>query len=679
MAFGAGSGRRTCRSDSSDPSGLKRPPGAVPPSRHVSLDVQRLFPMILLSVEELVRQFDADPVLDRVSFEVRAGEKIGVVGPNGCGKTTLLRILAGHDEPDDGRVERAPGCSVGLLEQEPHFDSGRTLFEEARQGLAHLYRLQEEAAQVSRQMASATDSHQLERLHKRYDFLQQELDRLDAFNLDHRVDEVLHGLGFSSADYDRPVHTFSGGQQSRVLLAKLLLQSPDLLLLDEPTNHLDLAATEWLEQFLQRVKKAVVLVSHDRYFLDRVVGRIFELNRGRLTAYTGNFTAYWRQRAARHETLLRTYEKQQEFIRKTEEFIRRNRYGQKHAQAADRKKKLERLQRVEKPHEIPVPPMTFGARRRSGDWVVDARHVSKAFDRTLFEDLTVQIFRGDRVAVLGPNGSGKTTLLRVLIGELAPDHGSVRLGHGVTVGYCDQQLRVLDPTLDAVENTRPPNRPEVTPGDLRSLLARFGLSGDVVLQPVGTMSGGEKTKVALAKLAAQQANLLVLDEPTNHLDLWARAGLEQALRQFEGTVLFVSHDRYFVDQVATKVLVLDPPRWAFFEGNYSDYQHFVQQTRAEASGPADSAAEQKQTATAARDRRRSKPRRKRKFPYRKVEDIERDVAEKEKLLEELQQQMADPDVHRDPERIKSVMQAYEQTRAELDLLYEHWEEALELN
>ncbi len=633
--------------------------------------------MILLSVKEVVRQFGAAPVLNGVTFDIHAGEKIGVVGPNGCGKTTLLRILAGLDFPDAGEIERSAGCTVACLEQEVRVEPGRTLFEEVKQGLAELYRLQQQAEEVSHRLAAASEPSELEALQKQYDRLQQELTRLNAFNLDHRVEEVLHGLGFSEQEYGRPVETFSGGQQSRIQLAKLLLQEPDLLLLDEPTNHLDLETTEWLEQFLNRLNKAVVVVSHDRYFLDCVVGRIFELNAGRVTAYKGNFSAYWKQREQRHETQLRTYEKQQEFIRKTEDFIRRNRYGQKHAQAADRQKKLERLELVEKPQVIEVPPMSFGEAKRSGDWVIDAREVSKRFDFPLFEQFTLQVQRGDKIAVLGPNGSGKSTLLKVLLGLVEPDSGTVRLGYGVEVGYFDQQLSMLDPRLNAVENVRPPGKADVTEGELRSLLARFGLSGEMVFQPVGTMSGGERSKVALAKLAAANPNLLVLDEPTNHLDVWACAGLEQALREFNGTVLFVSHDRYFVDRVARKVLVLEPPRWTLYEGNYSDFLELAARRKAEQQTAAQ--AQKRSETKPARARRSDKPRRKRKFPYRKIEDIERDVAEKEKRLEELQQLMADPDVNRDSQRIKQVLQEYEQTRQELDRLYEHWEEALELN
>ncbi|MBW3539840.1 MAG: ABC-F family ATP-binding cassette domain-containing protein [Planctomycetes bacterium] len=643
--------------------------------------------MILLSARELSRQFEADPVFRDVTFDVRPGERIGLVGPNGAGKTTLLNVLSGRDDPDTGRVNIHPSVELALLEQQPVYPAGRTLLDEARSGLDHLYALQRQAADLAEQMASERDSAALERLQQRYDDVESELRRLDAYTVEHRVDEVLLGLGFSRDDYERPLTEFSGGQQSRAALARLLLRAPELLLLDEPTNHLDIAATEWLESCLARWAGSLILVSHDRYFFDRVTTRILELAGGRATDYPGNFTAYQRQRAERVELERRTWEKQQEFIAKTEEFIRRNKYGQKHAQAADREKKLERLETVDKPAELTAPPMRFSARGRPGDWVIDADGVAKSFDRPLFKDLTLRIHRGDRLGILGPNGSGKTTLLRTLIRELEPDAGTVRLGTGVEIGYLDQHLAGVDPGLDAVEATRPPGRPEVTPGDLRNLLARFGIRGDMGYQQVGSMSGGERSKVGLARLAALEANVLVLDEPTNHLDLWARDALEDALERFEGTLIFVSHDRYFIDRVATSVIVLEPDRWWLYEGNYSSYAAFRRNQQVEVAADASTDSDGKSSAggaatsgAASGEPRREKPvRRKRRFPYRKVEDLEADIAAHEARLNELEAALAEPELHRDGERVKQTLDLFEDTRSRLKQLYEHWEEAVELN
>ncbi len=660
-------------------------------------------PMILLSARDLSRQFDAAPVFQGVGFDIRTGERIGLVGPNGAGKTTLLKILAGLDDPDAGQIERHPSAASALLEQEPEFPPERTLFEEARAGLEHLYALQTEAAELAEQIAVEADQTTLERLQRRFDRLQQDLHRLDAYNIDHRVDEVLDGLGFREDEYDRPLVQFSGGQQSRAMLARLLLRSSRLMLLDEPTNHLDIAATEWLEEYLSRSHQAMVLVSHDRYFLDRVTNRILELSAGTLTDYRGNFSAYWTQREERHKVLQRTYEKQQEFIEKTEDFIRRHKYGQKHAQAADREKKLSRLERVERPRQLAGLPMSFGQPSRTGDWVIEALGVAKGFgthpsfpssslgtrETPLFTDVNLRVERGDRIGIFGPNGSGKTTLLRTLLGDLPPDEGTVRLGAGVKIGYFDQQLESIEPHWDAVEAVRPSHDPAATPAKMRQLLARFGIRGDRAFQTVGSMSGGEKSKVVLARIAAENVNLLVLDEPTNHLDLWARASLELALKEFAGTLLFVSHDRYFLDRVAASVVVLEPPHWRFYAGNYSAYVSFRKSTVGQAFQPAAVDRQAGKPAPHSTQAQQTQPKdaapedglktRRRRFPYRKVEDLEVEIVEQESLLEQLQADLSNPAVHRDGRRVKQITEQYDETRTRLEHLYEHWEESLELN
>ena len=634
--------------------------------------------MIVLSARDLSRQFDSDPVFKSVTFDIRLGERVGLVGPNGTGKSTLLNILAGTDEADTGQIDRNSNARIGFLEQHPDFAPEQTLRGEAARGLEHLYQLQRNAEDLAEQMADASPDR-LAALQKRYDAAQQLLEQNGAYQLDHRIDEVLTGLGFDPADHDRPMSEFSGGQQNRALLARLLLESPELMLLDEPTNHLDIEATEWLESYLARSTQAILLVSHDRYFLDRVTTRTFELFQGGITDYRGNFSAYWKQREERAKLLEKTHQKQQEFVERTEDFIRRNKYGQKHAQASDREKKLERMESVELMQDFATVHMNFGEPERAGDWVFESKGLSKGFGEPLFEDVNVQVLRGDRIGLLGPNGCGKTTLLRTLLGELEPDEGIVRHGANVKIAYFDQQLKSVNPDLDAVEAARPDGRNDLTIGDLRSMLARFGIRGDLALQQVGVMSGGERSKVALARLAATNANVLILDEPTNHLDLWARDALEEALKTFEGTMLFVSHDRYFLDQVATRVLVLSPDEVHAHDGNYSAYLEFresIERQQAEELERAQAAAERKAPANAESEKPAKK---RRQFSYRKVEDIEAEIAEKETLVEELQERMADPEIHRDGDLVRETVKKYEDTKDLLKQLYLHWEEAMELN
>jgi ATP-binding cassette subfamily F protein 3 len=634
--------------------------------------------MILLSVTDVRKHFGPEAVLDGVSFEVRPGDKIGLVGPNGAGKTTLLKILAGRLEADAGAIELHASAKLEYLEQQPVFEAGRTLWDEAHSSLDELINLSHEAERVAHALSEATDPAERARLGKRFDVLQHELHRHDAYNLKHKVERVLDGLGFPRESFTRPVEVLSGGQQNRLLLAKLLLREPDLLLLDEPSNHLDIEATEWLESYLAESQQAIVLVSHDRYFLDKVTNRIIELYHAEIDEYSGNFSAYWQQKAERNLVQTRTFEKQQEQIAKTEDFIRRNAYGQKHAQAKDREKKLARIDRVKPPREIVGPVMGFPPATRTGDIVVRAEHLSKAYDRPLFNDLTFEIERGTRWGILGPNGTGKTTLLRCLVGQTQADSGTVKFGTGVKTGYYDQLLSGLDDQLQVVDAVRPAGK-EFNEPERRALLARFGLTGDAVFQKVASLSGGERSRAALAQLSASDANFLVLDEPTNHLDLWACDALERSLNEFDGTLLFVSHDRYFLNRVADHLLVVEPNRFRTIEGNYDTYQYAVKQRAEETPAPTPKRAAESASEPAKKPGREKAARPKRRFPYRKVADIEAEIHQRETKVEELQATMLLPEVLRDGRRVKQLQSDIEQEKQLLATLYEHWEEAAELN
>ncbi len=631
--------------------------------------------MLLLSCSQLRRAFDADPLFDNLGFELYSGQRVGLVGPNGVGKTTLLRILAGLDPPDVGEVRLHAGARVALLKQQPDFAPEQTLFAEAKSALNELVAAHDDMVKTADLLAKATSETERKSLAARYDRLNELLRWHDAYNVDHKVEEVLDGLGFRAEDYDRSLATFSGGQQNRLMLAKLLLSAPDVMLLDEPSNHLDIAATRWLEDYLVNQHEAMLIVSHDRYFLDKVVTKIFEMHQKRIEEYPGNYHAYWRLRQERYEQRLKTWEAQQGYIDKQEEYIRRVHYGQLHKQAQSRQKALDRLERLERPTLISVPRMHFGEVRRSGDIVLRVSDLAKSYGTPLFRDLTFDLKRGQRLGIMGPNGSGKTTLLKILLGEEKPDAGTVERGHLVEFGYYDQHLQALADDKTVLRAVWPDGDPDANEQAMRNLLGRFGIVGDTVFQEVNKLSGGERSRAALARIVAQGVNVLVLDEPTNHLDLWACDSLEQALLDFDGAAIVVSHDRYFLNRVVDLLIVLEGEgRSQVIHGNYDTYERlrFSSAAASAETRPSAPAREPRPATT-------SKPKKKRRFPYRKVEDLEAEIAEREVKMRELERRLSAAELYRDGEKVKETMQDFEETKAALKQLYEHWEEAVELN
>jgi ATP-binding cassette, subfamily F, member 3 len=637
--------------------------------------------MLLLSCSHLSRAFDRGPLFDDLSFELYHGERVGLVGPNGAGKTTLMRILAGQDTPDAGDVRLHAGARALLLEQHEEFPAGRTLFDEAKSAFGELLKAQEEMVRVADRMSHATDEAEQKALAARYDRLTELLRHNDAYTLDHKVETVLGGLGFRPEDNDRAVQTFSGGQRRRLLLAKLLLASPDVMLLDEPSNHLDIDTVRWLENYLVQQPQAMLIVSHDRYFLNKVVTKIFELHDRQITGYPGNYKQYVRLREERFEQRLREYEAQREYIEKQEEYIRRVHYGQLAKQAQSRQKAIDKIERVPAPTRVEVPRMHFGKITRSGDVVFEVENLGKAFgEKRLFSGLSFQLQRGKRLGILGPNGCGKTTLLRILLGDEEPTEGSVKHGHLLQVGYLDQHLNLLDEDKSVIRAVWPEPDPELTEQRMRDLLGRFGLAGKIIDQPVRECSGGERSRAALARLVVEGANVLILDEPTNHLDIWACDALEEAIKEFDGTVIVVSHDRYFLNAVSDLLIVMEPEKVEVVYGNYDLYESL------RATREAEDAAERKRKAAPAAESKptaavggTTKVKRKRKFPYRKVDELEKEVMEQEELVAELEARLATPEVYRDANLVKETMSDFEDAKERLKTLYEHWEEAVELN
>lgn len=640
--------------------------------------------MSIVNVVQLGKSFGAERVFANVSFQIEEHDRIGLVGPNGAGKSTLLNILAGREEPDEGSVAIARTTRVGYLTQHIDFQPQNTLREEMLTVFAQLRAWEQELAHLAQAMGTPealSNAALHEQLLARYDDLQARYEHAGGYTYENRVAQVLDGLGFTREEQDAPVMHLSGGQQTRAALGKLLLQEPDLLLLDEPTNHLDLAALEWLEGYLLSWKGAMMIVAHDRYFLDRVVARTIELAFGRIEEYPGNYTKYLHLREERMERRLREYETQQAHIAHTEEFIRRYKAGQRSREARGRQKLLDRLERVERPQDFPEMHFALRPATDSGLVVIETRKLVAGYSAAargargqkepsveLVRAGDLQLLRGDRVGLIGPNGAGKTTLLRTLIGELPPVGGQVLPGHNVRIGYYAQALDglALDRTiLDEIRQVS-----TLSEEGARSFLGRFLFSGEDVFKPIGALSGGERSRVALAKLALQGPNLLVLDEPTNHLDLQSRQFLEEVLSEFEGTLLFVSHDRYFIDSLATKVWVIEDGTLVPYLGNYTEYRAHRQRVAASVPVNSHKGPTEMKPASASM---KSGNRRGDRGRERTVEDVERDIEKAEANLKSIEEALSQAALHADADQLTQLSADYEQSRRRVDALLEEWE------
>ena len=635
--------------------------------------------MLLLSCTNVSRGYDATPLFEEVSLELHAGERIGFVGPNGAGKTTLMRILAGQDEPEAGSVKRHAGARLDLLRQVAKFPPGRTLYEEAKSAFDELLATQEELHTVADKMAHCDDPLEQKQLADQYDRLNELLAANDAYTLDHKVDDVLTGLGFLKQDFYREIVGFSGGQQRRILLAQLLLSAPDIMLLDEPSNHLDIDTTRWLEGYLARQPQGMIIVSHDRYFLEKVTNKTIELHAKRITSYPGSYKQYVRLRDERFDRQLKEWEAQKEYVGKQEDYIRRAAYGQLAKQAQSRVKALDKLDRLEKPTKVSGPNIHFKDVMRSGDVVFHCEELGKSYgSNKLFEGLNFDIKRGQRLGIMGANGSGKTTLLRMLLGDEEPSTGTIQRGHLVFTGYLDQHLKLLDENETVIRAVWPEPDPALTEKTMRNLLGSFGIHGETCDQPVKELSGGERSRAALAKLTVAGTNVLILDEPTNHLDLWACDSLEEALKNYEGTCLVVSHDRYFLNRVVDLLIVFEPNRIEMVYGNFDTYE-LLRANRENAAKEAAEKAVPKKDAVAKVAVVAPGGKRKRKYPYRKAGELEAEIAELEATMMEMETTLTLPEVYRDGERVQELMHDIAEAQARLPELYEHWEEATELN
>src|SRR6266403_5003717 len=538
---------------------------------------------MLFRLSDVQKSYGAQDVLRGASLQVNPGEHVGLVGRNGAGKTTVFRLITGEEAADQGDVVRARGVRLGLLGQHVHFEPGTTVHESALAAFGHLQQIEHEMHELEHRMAEPGD--ELEGILARYSDLQHDFEREGGFEYAARAEAILQGLGFERDVWSLETEKLSGGQQNRLGLARLLLAAPDVLLLDEPTNHLDVNAVEWLEEFLQDYASAYIIISHDRYFLDRACRRIIELENGRASTYTGNYSAYLVEREERREAQQRAYDNQRQMIEKTEEFIRRNLAGQKTKQAKSRRTMLAKLERVEAVRaDRSSGDFRLQAIERTGNHVLTVNETTIGYpDKLLASDISFILRRGECLGIIGPNGSGKTTFLKTILGKVSPLSGEIRWGTNVQIGYYAQQLDDLDDRNDIIMELRRVAPASATAGELRSFLAKFLFTGDDVYKKVIDLSGGEKGRLALAKLIYSSVNVLVLDEPTNHLDIPSRESLEEALDAYSGTIITISHDRYFLDRIATQILALDGEGFAeHYDGDYTEYHDWKAAQRKEA-------------------------------------------------------------------------------------------------
>ncbi len=630
--------------------------------------------MILISVQELQKSFGVHEVLRSVTFSLQKGEKMGLVGVNGCGKTTLMRMIAGEMQPDGGTIHRNKDLRVGYLAQLDDIPLTDTVWGALLKVFEPIRVMERRMAEIEKLLESADPETAL-RLSSEYQRLTESYNAQQGYAYEGEMLRVLNGLGLKPEMHQRQVSTLSGGERTRLSLAKLLLQKPDIILMDEPTNHLDLEAIEWLQDYLTDYKGSLLLISHDRYFLDHVCTTMGELLGGKMIKFTGNYTEYMKKRTADFETRMKAYELQQKEIQREQAIIERYRSfnREKSIKAAEsREKRLAKVERLEKPVEEQHVRFSFDARRRSGEEALEVRELSKSFEgQPVFQNLSFKLRTGDRVALIGPNGIGKSTLFRILTHQINPDHGSVRFGTNIDIGYYDQHQQNLNPQntiLDEVWNAFP----KLEQTRIRSALGLFLFTGDEVFEKIEKLSGGERGRVALTKLMLKQDNLLLLDEPTNHLDMDSREVLEDALRDFPGTILAISHDRYFINRFAEKVMVMEKDGVTEYLGNFDDYIEKRDRPRPPVSSLEDEPTRTAQTREKKKTRQQNALLRELKAAVDKAEAA---IEQNEREMARLEAELARPETYNDLEAMRRLTESYQAEQDKTESLYEALEAA----
>ena len=627
--------------------------------------------MSLIKFQNVSFSFGADVILDDVTFQINPGEKVGIVGNNGAGKTTLFRMITGELFSNSGEVVMGKDAVIGYMEQHPLTNCTQTLFNEMDSAFTEIHSIRHEMERIEAEMGK--ENADLDKLTAYYGNLQETFEKKGGYQLEYKISRILLGVGFKKSDYNRNIAEFSGGEKNRVQLAKLLLSEPDILLLDEPTNHLDIEGINWLEGFLSQWEKTIVIISHDRYFLDKVTNRTLELENHEIKSYRGNYSAYIRQKTEQIALQEKMYTLQKADIEKKQEFIRRNIAGQKTKQAKSRIIELEKMKKIAPPAHRVQYQLSFPAGQRGGNDVLHIEDLNKSFeDRKIISSFNYLIRKGDKVGLIGANGSGKTTLLKMITGSLAQDSGNITLGSHIDVGYFSQNLENQNLENTIIEEVWQAD-PKKTMQEMRSYLAQFLFYDEDVFAIIKNLSGGERSRVELAKLILSGINFLILDEPTNHLDIFAKMALEESLSAFSGTILVVSHDRYFLDKITNRIIYLEDGTHSLYEGNYSEFwmnNKLVEEAAAATKTSAlPTSGKQKYQEQKRENRKKERSNRK-----RSPQVIESEIETTEKRIAELDELLQQPEVFSDFEKTQQIDAEYKELSTKLESLYEEWEE-----
>ncbi|MDH9624426.1 ABC-F type ribosomal protection protein [Staphylococcus capitis] len=643
--------------------------------------------MILLQLNDISKSFDGEDIFTDVDFEVKTGERIGVVGRNGAGKSTLMKIIAGVEGYDSGHISKIKNLKMGYLTQQMTLNSTATVFEEMSKPFEHIKNMENLIKEETDWLAQHTNEYETKTYQEhmeRYESLTNRFEQLEGYQYESKIKTVLHGLNFTESDFNKPINDFSGGQKTRLSLAQMLLNEPDLLLLDEPTNHLDLETTKWLEDYLKYFKGAIIIISHDRYFLDKIVTQIYDVALGDVKRYVGNYEQFIEQRDQYYEKRMQEYEKQQEEIQKLETFVDKNiTRASTSGMAKSRRKTLEKMERIDKPMiDARSANIQFGFERNTGNDVMHIRDLKIGYDSPITQPINIEVFKGDHIAVIGPNGVGKTTLIKTIADKQNKLGGEITFGANLQIGYYDQkqaEFKSNKTILDYVWD----QYPTMNEKDVRAVLGRFLFVQEDVKKIINDLSGGEKARLQLALLMLQKDNVLILDEPTNHLDIDSKEMLEQALNHFEGTIIFVSHDRYFINQLANKVFDLNHEGGQIYLG---DYQYYIEKTEEAAALKAQEELKNSSSKTnnnndtsissSAYSSQKQQKSHQRKIE-RQIEQCETKIEEFETHISYIETQLTQPEVFNDPMKATELAEEKNNTEQKLEQVMLEWEELQE--